>query len=47
MRSMGTLAEEGLALVKIKCNYCDEPFNESAINIVGEWYMCDDCYEDL
>lgn len=30
-----------------KCERCTESFDESALNIVGTWLICDDCYEDL
>ena len=31
----------------MKCERCEELFDDATLNIVGTWLICDDCYEDL
>ena len=50
MPRMGTLPAEGLALMdepKEGCERCLIEFDVDTMLTVGDWLLCEDCYEDL
>ncbi len=46
MCSLCSLGQEGVALV-IKCQRCEEIHKDDELNMLADWLICDDCYEDL